>query len=117
DKFAHEILDVPTDIAGLRKFRGIPLYKWNADEIGDTSNQVGFADAGGAHEDDILLGVIRLILAFHGQSHVVVVIAHGDTEHLFGFLLPDDEAIEILLYIARFFLEKDLRSFGFLRDG
>ena len=99
---AHEVLDIAADIAGLGKLRRVGLHERHADELGDAAHEVGFADAGGAEEDDVLLGVVALaqLGAVEALAHVVVVVADGDGEDLLGVVLFDDEAVEVVADFA-----------------
>src|SRR5687767_6268312 len=112
DEFAHEIFDIAADVTGFGKFGGVAFDEGNADEIGDAANEISFSDAGGADEDDVLFGVVGLVLAFHREADVMIMITHRDAEDFFGFVLLDDEAVEIIFYFARFFIEAKVAGFG-----
>ena len=106
-QLAHDVLHVAADVARLGKFRRVRLHERHADQIGDAADQVGFADAGGADEDDVLLGVIRLLLALERQPHMVVMVAERDADDFLGLVLLDDVAVQIGLHLARFFRERE----------
>ncbi len=109
---AHHVFDVAAHIAGLGELGGIGLDERHADQVGRAADQEGLPDAGGAEEDDVLLGVVRRFLAFQGQAHMVVVVAEGDAEDLLGLVLLDDEAVEVILNLARFIFELELVGLG-----
>ena len=99
---AHEVLDVAAHVAGLGELGGVGLDERHADQVGDAADEVGFADAGRAEQDDVLLGVVGLVLALEGQPHVVVVVAQGHAQDFLGLVLLDDEAVEVSFDVARF---------------
>ena len=112
DEFANEIFDIAADVTRFGKFGGVAFHEGNADEIRDATDEVGFADAGGANQDDVLLGVIGLVFAFHGEADMVIMITHRDAEDFFGFVLLDDETIEVIFYFARLFIEAEVAGLG-----
>ena len=64
-EIAHEVVDIAAHVAGLAELGGVGLDEGNADQLRNVLDEVRFTDAGGADEDDILLGKLRLAgLAF-----------------------------------------------------
>ena len=105
---AHHVLDIAADVAGFRELRRVRLHKRHADQFRRAADEVGFADAGGADENDVLLGVIGGLLAFQRQPHVVVMIAQGHAQHFLRLVLFDDEPVEVFLHLARLVVELEL---------
>lgn len=64
-----------------------------------------------------MLGVVRLVLAFHSEADVVVMIAHRNREDFLGFVLLDDEAVEVIFDVARLFIEAEFAWFRGLGGG
>jgi len=106
------VLDIPADVAGFRELGRVSFDERDADQVGGAPDQESLADAGGADEHDVLLGIIGGFLSFQGQTDVVVMIAQGHAEHLFGFVLLDNEPIEVLFDLARFVIEFELVAFA-----
>ena len=102
DQVPDQVLDIAPHIAGLGKLGGIGLHEWHANEIGDAANQVSFPHTRRPEENDVLLGVIRLLPALRRQSHVMIVIAQGHAKNLLGLRLLYHKAIKIRLDVARF---------------
>ena len=104
---AHQVLDVAADVAGLGELGGVGLDERHADEFGDAAHQVRLAHAGGAEQQDVLLGVIPLAQrrVLQALPHVVVVVADGNGEHFFGLGLLDDKAVEVIANLARLEVE------------
>ena len=99
---APELFNVAADVAGLGKLCGVSANKGHADHAGNAPHQIGFAHARGAEEQNVLFRVILLLERglFEALSHVIVVIADRDGEHLFGFLLLNDEPIQVVPNLA-----------------
>ena len=113
-RFCHqvtdEIIDIAPDITGLAELRGISLHKRHANEIGDVLDEVGLANARGAADDDILLreferGRALLLLVLTQHPRVVVVIAHGCGEHLFGLVLTNHKTVQVSFDVGRLVME------------
>ena len=105
-QLAHEIVDIAAHIAGLAEFGGVGFDKRNADQLRDMANEVGFPHAGRSGDDHILFGILHRpglpALRKAGQKlRMVVVVAHRDGEDLLGFVLLDDEAVEVRFDFAR----------------
>ena len=111
DQFANEIFNIAANVSGFGEFSGVAFNEGNADEVGDAPNQVGFTDTGRADENDVLFCVVGLVLAFHGEATVVVMIAHGHGQDLLGVILFNDEAVEVIFDVAGFFIEAKLAGF------
>ena len=104
-EFADQVFDVAADVAGFGEFGGVGLDEGDADQIGGVADEVGFADAGRADENDVLLGVIGRVLAFARQPDMMVMVAQGDAEDFLGLVLFDDEAVQVGLDVARLVIE------------
>ena len=109
-QFAHEIFHVAADVASLGKLCCVTLHERHADQVGHTADEIRFAHARGADEDDVLLGVIRRLPAFAGEAHLVVMITERDAQHFLRFVLLDDKAVEMRLHVAR--LEAEIEIAG-----
>jgi hypothetical protein len=109
---AHQILHITSHIARFGKLGRIRLHKGHADEVGDAANQVGFANAGRADENEVLLGVVGLFPAFHGQPDVMVMIAQCNAQNFLGLVLFDDEPVQIVLHLAWFSVEFEVLFLG-----
>ena len=96
---ADEILDIAADVAGLGKLGGIGLDERHTDQLGDAANEVRFPDAGWPHQHDVLLGVVALFFPVERLAHGVVVVAQRHAQHLLGFVLLDDIAVEMGFYV------------------
>ena len=90
-QFPHQVLHVAADVARLGKFRRVALDERHADQIRDAADQIGFAHAGRADENDVLLGVIRRFLALKRQPHLVIMVAQRHAQDFFRLLLLDDK--------------------------
>ena len=107
-ELANQIFNVAADVTRLAELRRVRLYEGNFDQLGNVLDQVRFADAGRADQDDILLDVFNLlgtrgIFPFKPAQivGVVVMIANRDRENLFRLLLFYDEPVEVRLDIPR----------------
>ena len=98
-KVAHEVLDIAADVACLGKLGGIGLDERHTDQLGDAADEVGFTNAGRPHQHDVLLGVVALFFSVERLAHGVVVIAQRHAQHLLGFVLLDDVAVEMGLHV------------------
>ena len=105
DQVAHKVLDVAADVTRLREFCRIGFHEGDTDQFGHAANEVRFTDASRAHQQDVLLLVIGLLLAFHRHPYVVIVVAERDAEDLLGFILLNNKPIEMLFHLARFVFE------------
>ena len=67
-------------------------------------DEVGFSNACRAGEKDILFGILEWRgVGFTGghDAGIVVMVADSDTEDLLGFVLSNDETVEVLFDIFR----------------
>ena len=105
-QLADQILDVAAHVAGLAEFGRVGFDKRNTDKVGDVAHEVSFTDAGRTGDDHILLGVFdrrrfATVGAVTQKFRVVVMVADRDGEDLFGFVLLDDETVEVRFDVAR----------------
>ena len=119
-EFPHQVLHIAAHITGLAEFRRVGFDERDADEFGDVADEVGFADAGRAGDDDVLLGVfdrrgLAARRALAQEAGVVVVVAHRDRQDLLGLVLLDDEPVEVLLDLVRG--EAEIERIGPLGGG
>ena len=107
DEVADDVVDVEANIAGFGEFGGVGFDERDANEFGDATHEVGFSDAGGAEEDDVLFGVFFVGAGgvVEAAADVVEMVADGDGEDFFGVVLFDDEAIEVVADFAGFKVE------------
>jgi hypothetical protein len=96
---AHQVPDkvihISTDVARFAEFGCVGFEKRDADAGGGRADEVGFTDAGGAEEKDVLFLVEGEFVTFAGEADVLEVIAEGDGEDFLRFILADDEAGEV----------------------
>src|SRR5262249_47008417 len=86
----------------------VGFYERNADQVGGAAYQESFAHAGGADENNILLGVVRRFLAFESQSNVVIMVAQRHAQDFFSLVLLDDKAVEVRLDVPRLVMKSEL---------
>ena len=55
NQITHQIFDVATNVAGFTEFGGITFDKRDTDFIGNQLYDIGFANAGGADHEHIVL--------------------------------------------------------------
>ena len=99
DQVADHRLDVAAHVADLGELRGLDLHEGRVGELRQAAGDLGLADAGGPHHDDVLgddlfrqLG--RQLLAAHA-------IAQGDGDGALGLVLSDDVLVEFAHNLAR----------------
>ncbi len=116
DEFADEVIDISADVSGFGEFGGVGFDKGNADEFGDVFDEVGFPNAGGTDDDDVLFLQLEAFAVFvmrFERFHVVVVVTDGDGEGFLGFILANDVAVEVRFDITREVVEFE----NFFFDG
>ena len=113
---AHHVFDVAAHVAGFGELGGIGFDEGHADQVGGAADEEGLADAGGADEDDVLLGVIGRFLAVEREADMVIMVAEGDAQDFLGLVLLDDEPVEVVLNVARLVFELEVLGPG-LRRG
>ena len=90
---ADHALDVAADVADLGVLGRLDLEERGADELGEPAGDLGFADAGGADQDDVLG---RDVLAqLGGQLLPPPAVADGDGDGLLGGVLADDVPVQL----------------------
>ena len=90
---ADDALDVAADVADFGELGRLDLDERRTDELGEPAGDLGFADAGGADQDDVLG---RHVLAQLGRELLPPpAVADGDRDGLLGGLLPDDVLVEL----------------------
>src|SRR5262249_40457351 len=99
DEVAHDLLDVAPDIADLCEFRRLDFEERRAGEPGQSSRNLGLADAGRPDHQDVL----RQHFLAHAlvELHAAPAVAQRDRTRALGVALPDDEAIELGNDLAR----------------
>ena len=66
-----------------------------------------------AHQHDVLLGVVSLFFTVKRLAHGVVVVAQRHAQHLLGFVLLDDIAVEMGFYVPWLVGKTEVISLGF----
>src|SRR4029079_16488254 len=90
---AHDLVDVPADIADFGEFGGFDLDEGRAGKLGEAARDLRLADAGRADHQDILRQ--------HLLAHLLVellappAISQGDGDGALGVALADDVAVEL----------------------
>ncbi len=99
---AHEdVLDILTDVAGFGERGGVGDRERDVENAGERLGQERLADAGGAHEQDVRLVELDVVVASGGAVDALVMIVDGDGERLLRALLPDHVLIEHILDLLR----------------
>ena len=89
---ADDAFDVAADVADFGELGGFDLDERRADELRQPAGDLGFADAGGADQDDVLR---RDVLAEVGRELLASpAVADRDRDGLLGGVLPDDVLVE-----------------------
>ncbi len=96
DGYLHEVADhglhVAAHVAHLGELGGLHLDEGGAAQLGQTPGNLGLADAGGAHHDDILRR--HLVAQVLGQLLPAPAVAYGNSHHALGLVLADDELVQ-----------------------
>ena len=106
NEVTDEVINVCTDVACFAEFGGVGFDERDADEFCCGADEVGFADACGAEEENVLFLVEWGGFALEGEADVLVVVAEGDAEDFFCFVLADDEAVEVCGDVGWFKVEE-----------
>ena len=114
DEVADEIIHVAAHITRLAELGGVRLHKRHADEFGGGANEMRFAHAGGAEQQDVLFLIKGRGLARQRHAHVLEMIAQRDAENFLGLALADDEASKVARNIGGLEVEAE---FGRRRRG
>lgn len=106
DQLEKDVLDVLTDIAGLRQRRGVGEREGDVEHPGEGLREQRLAGAGGAEQQDVGLGELDALFAAAGavlaRLHPLVVVVDGDRQGLLGGVLADDIAVQELVDLPRF---------------
>ena len=91
---ADDRFDIAADITDLGELGGFHFQERRIGQLGQTTGDLGLADAGGADHQDILR---RDFLAQFGrQLHAPPAVAQGDGHGALGVVLADDVAVEFV---------------------
>jgi len=92
DEVSDHRVHVASHVAHLGELAGLDLDEWRLAQAGQTTGDLGFADAGGADHDDVFGD--DFFAQFLGDELTAVAVAQGDGHGAFGLVLADDVAIE-----------------------
>ena len=104
NQIADDILHIVTDIACFGKLCRIGFYERDTDQFGDASHQIRLADACRPKHHNVVFRkiMLRQFRLFQTTADMVVMVANRHGKHFFRFILTDDKAIQIILYLLRF---------------
>ena len=105
----EDALHVLAHVARLGEHRGVHDGEGHLQQPRDGTGHEGLARAGGAHEHDVRLVDLGLLLA-RGAEQAFVVVVHGNGQVALGLVLADHVLIEELLDLHR--LEQVLATQG-----
>jgi hypothetical protein len=93
DQIAHDLLDVPADIANLGELGRLDLEEGGLGELGESAGNLGLAHPGRADHQDVL----GQHLFTHGLRQLLPApaVAEGDGDGALGVVLADDEPVEL----------------------
>ena len=91
-EIADDALHVAADVADLGELGGLDLDERSTDQLRQPAGDLGFADAGGADEDDVLRGDVGA--QFGGELLPPPAVADRDRDRLLRGVLPDDVLVE-----------------------
>src|SRR5208282_3237885 len=113
-----DVLDVLADIPRLGQRRGVSHGEGNVDDAGERLSQERLARARGADQQIVRFGELDVVV-LGAVGEALVVIVHGDRQHLLGVGLPDHIVVEHEADITRRrhpVARADQRSLVFLPD-
>ena len=90
----QQVLDVFADVAGFGQRGGVADGERHVEDAGQRAGQQRLAAAGRADEQDVRLVDLDVRVVLGGHEPLVVVV-HGDGEHVLGVLLADDVLVEL----------------------
>ena len=92
-QIAHDLLDVPADIADLGELGRLDLDEGRAGKPGEPAGNLGLADAGGTDHQDVLGQHLLAQLLIELQASPAI--AQRDRDRALGIILTDDVAVEL----------------------
>src|SRR5205814_7042064 len=93
DEIAHHPFDVASDVADFGELRRLDLDERRARELRQATRDLGFADAGGTDENDVVR--TDLLANRLGRTLTAPAIAQRNRHRLFRVSLAHDIAIEL----------------------
>ena len=96
----QDVLDVLAHVAGLGQGGGVADGEGNVQDAGQRPGQQGLAAAGRPDQEDVGLVELDVGLGILAVDQPLVMIVHGDRQHLLGSLLADHVGVELLLDLA-----------------
>src|SRR5258705_8059840 len=92
-QIAHDLLDVPADIADLGELGRLDLDEGRAGKPGEPAGNLGLADSGGTDHQDVLGQHLLAQLLIELQAPPAI--AQRDRDRALGVILTDDVAVEL----------------------
>ncbi len=99
DEVADDGFHISTHITHLGELGGFHFHKRGVGQFGEASGDFGFTHAGGADHEDVLGQ--NLVFKIGGHHLATAPVAKGNGAGSFGFVLADNELIELFHNFTR----------------